>query len=144
MGTLAELYPNTWSGWPPAMPKGDRNVWRAFLATHGLEWREYAYDVELHGGPAPIVSEDPTMARTWARLIAKRADAIGFRAGGATLFEVRHNAAWQSVGQLIGYRDLFRLDYPNVVLEGAAIVTDAIDLQIRAVAERQGLAVIIV
>lgn len=143
MAALPQLYPHTWTGWPPAMPYGDRQVWRDFLERRGVEWPQYAYDVELHGGPAPIASSDPVMARTWQRLTAKRVDAVGMRAGRATLFEVRHNAAWQSVGQLIGYRDLWPRDFPELELEAAVIVTDAMDPQIRAIAERQLLAVIV-
>jgi len=141
MATLADRFPASWRGRPPAMPAGDFAVWQLFLAGAGAAWREYAYDVELHGGPTPLIDADPTMRRTWARLTAKRVDAIGIRASGLTLFEVRHFAAWQSVGQLIGYRDLFPLDYPGETVEACAIVTDEIDAQIRAVAERQGLLV---
>jgi hypothetical protein len=144
VATLPRRYPHTWSGWPPAMPYGDRQVWTLFLEQHGAEWPEYAYDVELHGGDRPSASDDAVMNRTWARLTAKRVDAVGIRAGRVTLFEIRHNAAWQSLGQLVGYRDLWPRDFPELQLEGAAIVTDAIDPQIRAVAERQGLQVLVV
>lgn len=125
------------------MPEGDYQVWRVFLTRRGHEWERYAYDVELHGGVAPIIDSDPALARQWARVIAKRVDAIGIRARGVTLFEVRHQAAWQSVGQLLGYRLLFPRDYGTVDIEAAVIVTDAIDAQIRAVAESHGLQVII-
>jgi len=144
MATLAALYPNTWRGRPPAMPAGDFAVWSLFLDQRGHEWRDYAYDVEIHGGATPIITAPGVPANTWARLIAKRIDAIGMRGSGLTLMEVRHNAAWQSVGQLIGYRDLFPLDYPTEIIEACAIVTDAIDPQIRAVAERQGLLIMLV
>jgi|SRR3990170_8157594 len=126
------------------MPQGDQIVWRLFLAQHGAEWPAYAYDVELTGGSGGAATPDPVMQQTWMRLTAKRIDAVGIRASGVTLFEVRHFAAWQSVGQLIGYRDLFPIDYPEQRIEAAIIVTDAIDQQIRAVAERQGLTIILV
>jgi hypothetical protein len=123
------------------MPQGDLAVWRIFLERRGRQWREYAYDVELHGGTTPIASVDPALAKDWARLIAKRVDVVGFRAAGATLFEVRTHAAWQTLGQLIGYRDLFPLDYPDQVLEQCVIVSDEMDAGIRRVAENQGLRV---
>lgn len=123
------------------MGLGDFDVWRVFLAQRGAEWSDYAYDVELdRSGPAVTV-DDPALRRMWTRLIAKRVDVVALRAGGATLIEVRTKAAWQSVGQLIGYRELWPRDYPGVPLEAALLVTDEIDPAIRAVAEGQGLAV---
>jgi hypothetical protein len=144
MATLADRFPASWRGRPPAMPAGDFSVWSLFLDGPGRAWREYAYDIELTGAAGPPLAADAIMQATWMRLIAKRVDAIAIRASGLTLMEVRHNAAWQSVGQLIGYRDLFPLDYPTEIVEACAIVTDAIDPQIRAVAERQGLLVMLV
>lgn len=141
MGDLTKRFPNTWTGWPPGMPQGDLAVWKIFLELRGREWREYAYDVELHGGTTPIVHVDPALAKDWARLIAKRVDVVGFNPAGATLFEVRTHAAWQTLGQLIGYRQLFPLDYPDQVLQQCIIVTDEMDPQIRAVALAQGLKV---
>ncbi len=123
------------------MGDGDRTVWSEFLARRGLEWGDYAYDVELdRSGPAVAV-DDPALRRMWTRLVAKRVDVVALRAGGATLIEVRTRAAWQSVGQLIGYRALWPRDYPGVPLEGALLVTDEIDPAIRAVAVAQGLQV---
>jgi hypothetical protein len=120
---------------------GDRQVWAEFLRRRGAEWSDYAYDVELdRSGPAVAV-DDPAMRRMWTRLVAKRVDAVALRSAGATLVEVRTKAAWQSVGQLIGYRALWPRDYPGVPLEGVLLVTDEIDAAIRAVAEGQGLAV---
>jgi len=125
------------------MPGGDWTVWQLFLDQRGTKWNEYAYDIELHGTLPPHQDALPEYTRAWSRVTAKRVDAIGFRAAGATLFEVRHNAAWQSLGQILGYRDLFKQDYPDITIESAAIVTDAIDPQIAAVAERQLINIIV-
>jgi len=144
VGDLSKLYPATWTGWPPAMPYGDRLVWSAFLAAHGHEWSDYAYDVELDRSGPGVEHDDPAMRKMWTRLIAKRVDVVALRAAGATLIEVRTRAAWQSVGQLIGYRELWPRDYPGVPLEGAIIVTNEIDPAIRSVAEGQQLRVLVV
>lgn len=144
MGDLSTRYPSTWRGVPAAMPGGDYGVWKLFLDLHGNEWSDYAYDIELHGNTRPIIDPDPALTRLWSRVTAKRIDAIGFRASGLTLFEVRHNAAWQSLGQLLGYRELFALDYPTEQIEQSIILTDAIDAAIRATAERYGLKIMLI
>lgn len=121
------------------MPAGDNSVWQRFLDARGAEWPEYAYDVELTGGVGGAATSDATMQATWIRLISKRVDAVGLRANRATLFEIRTRAAWQSIGQLIGYRRLFPIDYPAIPLDACMIVTDFIDPAIARVAEAEGL-----
>jgi hypothetical protein len=139
MASLSHYYAATWPGRPPGMPAGDWYVWKQFLQRHGHEWNGYAYDVELHGGAAPVASSDPAIARCWARAIAKRADVVAQRDAGLTVIEVRRDAGWSTIGQLLTYRRLFPLDYPAEQLEGALIVCETIDPDARATALEQGL-----
>lgn len=121
------------------MPAGDNNIWQRFLDARGPEWPEYAYDVELTGGAGAAATTDEVMQRTWMRLISKRVDVVALRAGRATLIEVRTRAAWQSLGQLIGYRHMWPIDYPTIPIDAALIVTDLIDPAIAQVAIAEGL-----
>lgn len=139
MATPYDTFETTWSGRPPAMPEGDATVWdkfKQFLIDH---WTTVAYDVELRDGPYPIVSDDPTMQAMWMKLTARRIDALAWRSNIATIIEVRHAAAWQSYGQLMGYLKLWPLNYPNIPVEGAWLVTDDIPDDIRSVAVSTGL-----
>lgn len=139
MPEIPKRYPGSWRGWPPSMPAGDNAVWQRFLNERGAEWPEYAYDVELTGGVGYATTNDQVMQATWMRLTAKRVDAIAFRAGRATLIEIRTRAAWQSVGQLIGYRHLFPIDHPDIPIDACMIVTDFMDPAIAQVAAAEGL-----
>ena len=141
MATLERFYPASWTGRPPQMPAGDFYVWKLFLSRRGHEWRDYAYDVELHGGPTPLVSTSPAMNRAWARSIAKRVDAVARNDAGLTLIEIRKNAGWSTLGQLLTYRRLFPLDYPNEQLAAALIVCETIDPDARETALEQDLEV---
>lgn len=141
MADLNTWYPANWNGRPPQMPPGDLFVWRMFLARRGTEWGAYAYDVELHGGPTPRASSDPGLARAWARCIAKRADVVARSDAGYTIIEVRRAAGWSTIGQLLTYRRMFPIDYPDRQTTGALIACETIDPDARETAEAEGLQV---
>ena len=121
------------------MPAGDLIVWRQFHATAARWWDSIAYDVEIRDGPWPIVSPDPTMQKMWMRNTSRRIDALAWRGNVATILEVRHAAAWQSMGQIIGYTNLWRSSYPNIPVVAVMLVTDTIPADIRQVAASQGI-----
>lgn len=64
---------------------------------------------------------------------------IAQRASGHTLIEVRRNAGWSTIGQLLTYRRMFPLDYPAEPLEAALIVCETIDPDARETARGLGL-----
>jgi len=132
-------YPPRWAGRPRQMPVTDWAVWRAWLARHGHEYEAFAYDVELFSTAVVPTTSDQTWAEFWMRAASKRIDAVGRRRGRWTLFEARRRAGWQSVGQLIGYRQLWPNDYPTKPLEDAWLLTDTIDPAIANVAITNGL-----
>lgn len=134
-------YEPTWIARPPGMETTDFSVWRVWLAEKGGQWNRYTYDIELWEGAAPATEADPAMRRMWARAVAKRIDAIGERGGMYTIFETRRGAGWQSIGQLIGYRRLFKSNYPGLILEDVWLLTDRIDPAIAATAQEEGIVV---
>lgn len=139
MPTINDRFPNTWNGRPQSMPVGDWVVWQRFLTKFRYDWPEYAYDVELEGSSQAAPDVDPTMRRTWARMIAKRIDVLAFRPAGVTIIEARTRATWQSLGQIIGYRYLLQKQQPQLTIEACAIVTDYMDPQIVEIANANGI-----
>lgn len=139
MASPYDTFPADWAGVPPAMPAGDLEVWRKFHPTAMRLWSSIAYDVEVRDGPWPIVSDDPAMQRMWMRNTARRIDAFCWANNVGTIIEVRHAAAWQSYGQLMGYTNLWRTSYPEIPVVAAWLVTDVIPADIRQVANDAGL-----
>lgn len=139
MATPYDTFPATWQGRPPAMPAGDYLVWQSFRDFAATLWESVAYDVELRDGPWPIVSADATMQAMWMKVTARRVDALGWLRNVAAIIEVRHAAAWQSYGQLLGYADLWTTTYPNIPVNGLWLVTDQIPPDIRTVANNSGV-----
>lgn len=121
----------TWEDW---------QAWEPWLAGPGAAWPEYSYDVELFTQPIPPGETDPALMRMWARNTAKRIDAVGHRHGGYDIFEARRFAGWSAIAQLLGYRDLWLINFPALPLGRLFLITERIDDPTRATAARNGIA----
>lgn len=139
MPTPYDTFPSSWAGRPPAMPAGDLIVWKLFQPFAAQLWKDIAYDVELRDGAWPIVSPDPMMQAMWMRNTARRIDAAAWLNNLVTIIEVRHAAAWQSFGQILGYADLWARTYPDIPVVGLWLVTDSIPDDIANVATASGV-----
>lgn len=134
-----EVYPANWVRKPPGMVWEDWQAWAPFLRDHGGNWSGYSYDVELYTQPMPATETDPAIIRMWLRNTAKRIDAVGWVDDRADIFEARRFAGWSAIAQLLGYRDLWNINFPSVKLGKLYLITESIDDVTRATAARQGI-----
>jgi len=126
---------------PEGMVFDDWQPWQAYLATPEAQRRLYAYNVRLSGGAAPEILTNPADAEYWQQLTDKRIDAVGRALDRFTIYEARRITGWSAIGQLVGYCQLWKLNFPELELEACVLVTERIDDAIRSVAVRQGLRV---
>lgn len=132
-------HPPSWTRKPPGMVWEDWQAWEPWLRGPGGAWPEYSYDVELFTqGLAPDQS-DPALLKMWARNTAKRIDAVGRRGGVHDIFEARRRTGWSAIAQLLGYRDLWLINFPGLALGDLWLITETIDDPTRATATRQGI-----
>jgi len=66
---------------------------------------------------------------------AKRIDVLGWCAGVASIIELRDNAGFSAIGQLLGYRHLFTKDFPDLTQVKMILVTNRQDRDILETAE---------
>lgn len=130
-----------WTRRPEGMVYDDWQPWQAWLKTDNGRRACYAYNVRLSSGAAPASITDPADRHHWEQLTDKRIDAVGRDAERFTIYEARRVTGWSAIGQLVGYCELWRLNFPEIRLEPCVLVTERIDDAIRAVALRQGLRV---
>jgi hypothetical protein len=129
----------SWARKPPGMVWEDWQAWRPWLIGPGQRWPEYAYDIELLTQPFPTGETDPAMIKMWMRNTSKRIDAVARTAAGYTIFEARRIAGWSAVAQLLGYRDLWLINFPALPLGDLWLITENIDDTVRALASRNGI-----
>ena len=89
-------------------------VWEAFLAKYGPLWDRFDYDVRVGKGH----EIDPNVADfikvMWEKVTPKRIDAVGWKDGKPTIFEVTPKASTGTYGHLPLYRHLFTVQYPDL------------------------------
>lgn len=124
---------------PPGMTWEDWQAWRPWLEGPGRAWERYTYDVELYIRDLELRAPTPALMRMWARNNGKRIDAVSCRGLLFDLFEARRGAGWSAVGQLLGYRDLWLLNFPALALGSLYLVSETCDDAVRALAARHGI-----
>lgn len=93
----------------PHMTPGDVPLFASFVLTpEGKSYEAWAFDVHLGSGvPTPGLSANPTLFDISAYLTQLRVDAVGWRNGQPTIFEVKPEARLNAVGQLVTYCDYY-------------------------------------
>lgn len=136
---IGPWYPPSWARQPPGMPWDDWTVWQPFMQGPGQAWPEFAYNVRLAVGDPETPPANEAALELWRELTAKRIDALGRRDGRYTIFEARRIAGWSAIAQLLGYRTLWTLNYPDLEVAELRLVTSACDTAIRLLASQHAI-----
>lgn len=118
------VFPPTWRGRYPHMREVDMPLWNRFLELYGSEFRGFAYDVRVGPPSGAAAGYDSQTQAVFAALTQLRIDAVGERDSELTLFEVKPYAGIGTVGQLIGYRDLYVAQFAPAGRVSLGVVTD--------------------
>ncbi|MGH7751465.1 MAG: hypothetical protein ACREN5_01500 [Gemmatimonadales bacterium] len=121
------------------MREVDMPLWNRFLELYGGLWEAFEYDVRV--GPASGAARgfDPETQAVFESLTKLRIDAVGFARDGTWLFEVKPFAGIGTVGQLVGYRDLYLRDFRPAGAVGLGVVTDRFQPAVGEVFKVQGI-----
>jgi len=114
----------------PGMTWVESQIARAWLSKHGAEYDEISFNVRLGDGVAVGEGYTPEIQRMATLLTQKRADIVGRVGDQVDLIEVKVRIAFPVMGQLIGYRGLWKRDHPEIpvrrlVAIGRSVVQDA-------------------
>jgi hypothetical protein len=97
----------------PGMTYVESEITRAWLKTHGAEYESIDFNVRLGEGVQLAGEWDDSTRRAATMLSQKRADIVALRAGVVTIVEVKVRIGLPALGQLIGYRELWRREHPD-------------------------------
>lgn len=97
----------------PHMIKAEANVWNRFL----LEFPDYFdgcdYDWRVGDGMLVKPEWEENIKRMATMITQKRIDVVGWKGDSPTIVEVKNRAELSTLGQILGYFDLFVKDFPN-------------------------------
>lgn len=122
----------------------DVAVWDRFLDAHGFEYVGFRYDVHVGGEVVKQSAWTDKIFYMASWLAAKRIDAVGYKAGETTIFEVKPEAGVTAVGQLVTYKMLFIEKYRPIGLLTCALVCANATIDETHVLEAQGFKVFVV
>jgi hypothetical protein len=139
---LGRIYAPTWHGTPPHMARRDVPLWWRFLDQRGQDYQGFFYDAALGDGTDPGPDQPEEYRYGFIRLTRLRADAIGVRPEGWTLFEVRPNAGAGAFGALATYQALWEADPPDKRSLRPTLITDVLRPELKPIYARAGITVL--
>jgi len=110
----------------PGMSQAESRILRSWIQNHGAEWD--AIDVEARLGAGVLLSPhfDQKFRKDWERRTKARPDAIATRAPDLVLIiEAKEQATSEAVWQVLGYRDLYRAEYPLARIQTLIVCAEA-------------------
>jgi len=113
----------------PGMTFVESEITRAWLNRHGPEYDKIEFNVRLGDGVEVGDGYTPEIQRMARLLTQKRADIVAWVGDQVDLVEVKVRIAFPVIGQLIGYRGLWRQQHVetpvrSLIAIGRAIVPD--------------------
>jgi hypothetical protein len=105
----------------------DKEVWDRFVRKFPDRFDTVDYDVHVGSGIETPEEPESKPAQQWKDLTRKRIDVIGWQQDFATIIEVKKRVGLATLGQVLGYRFLYRRENPAVLLKPLLILCAKID-----------------
>lgn len=106
------------------MAQSDRAIWLRYLMLGGGQYGPFSYDVRVGDGVLMPAGTSIIGYKAAYALTTKRIDVLSVSDNVHTIYEVKKRAGLSAVGQLIGYRTLYRAQIPNDQIVKVSLVTD--------------------
>lgn len=106
------------------MSEPEKAIWLRYLMAGGTSLAPFEYDLRVGRGLDMGAAATGFEVRTAAALTTKRIDAIARSGSTIVIFEVKQRAGLGSIGQMIGYRDLYLQTFPTSTTVEMLLVTD--------------------
>lgn len=123
----------------PGFQAGEQVIAKAWLAEHGRAYAAFGFNVRIGQGVTPR-DDVPEYARRFVvKTTQKRIDVVAFRDAGVTLWEVKIQANLGALGQMLGYKHLWELQFPDWPVLEFGILCHLISLDTATVYTKNGM-----
>ncbi len=137
-------FPYEWRFKYPHMIKQEATVWNRFIVEYPGYFESCDYDWRVGEG-MPILEEWTDNIKRMAKMITqKRIDVLGWTGDQPTIVEVKNRAELDTLGQILGYFDLFTRVFKNFPAPGMLIVCHMIGPDDRFVMEKHDIKIVTV
>lgn len=105
----------------------DKIIWERFIDSFPDRFHTVDYDIHVGTGIVPPEEADVLISDQWRNLTMKRIDVIGWKNNHATIIEVKRRVGLDTLGQVLGYNFLYKLQNPDIVSPSLLVVCARID-----------------
>jgi hypothetical protein len=119
-------------------------IWERFLEKYPARCSRYEYDVKVGEGIPVDPSWPENIQRMATQLTQGRVDVVGFSPGVVHIIEVKPDASFSALGQVLGYMFLYKLTYPGMYRLVGEVVSDRVSGDAARMFEENAIAVFIV
>jgi len=126
----------------PHMIQAEANVWNRFLEEYPDFFDGCDYDWRVGVGMSVKPEWEENIKRMATMITQKRIDVIGWNGESPTIVEVKNRAELSTMGQILGYFDLFVKDFPNFKDPEMLVLCHMVGADDRFVMEKHGIRII--
>ena len=139
-----EIVPVSYQGAYPNMAKRDEQVWRKFLSIHAARFTGYAYNVAMGGTRFTHPTAQEADITAWQYKTALKIDVAAFAPGEVWIIEVKPEAQVGALGAAVAYTLVAEREQIFDRPLKPAIVCEYVQPDVQWVAERLGVAIVVV
>ncbi len=130
--------------WYPHMKPRDVAIWERFIDKYPNIYEKVQYDFGIGDIPDFIVNASSIEGQRMAELYKLKIDVLGYRDGIIELIEVKPEAGPSTIGQVLGYVQIYLRDEKPSLNVSPVIVTDVLRPNMEFLCNQQGVKIIIV
>ncbi len=128
----------------PHMLGDDIPIWERYLSLFPDEFDSVDYDFRVGEGIPPLDHLPENIKRDAKALTQKRIDVLAWNGENPTIIEVKKRAGLSTLGQILGYAALFKMDFRNIKEPELLIVTGKVYPDDLFVLEDKNIKVVVV
>lgn len=130
--------------WYPHMKPRDIEIWERFIAKYPDAYEKCQYDFAVGDVPPFIASASSREGQAMGELYKLKIDVLGYKGDTIDLIEVKPDAGASSIGQVLGYVELYKRDVKPTQAIRPVIVTSSLRTNMEFLTAQQGVKLFIV
>jgi len=110
----------------PHLLGDDIHIWNRFIDRYPQRFNTVDYDIHVGTGIKDTHEDNTNFSDQWRNLTKKRIDVVGWKNQQPTIIEVKKRVGLDTLGQILGYRILYKKENPNAPSPALLIVCESI------------------
>ena len=128
----------------PHMKPNDVAIWERFIEQFPDAYETVQYDVAIGDVPAFMEERSSREGQAMKELYRLKIDVLGYKGNTIDLIEVKHEAGASSIGQLLGYVELYKRDFEPSAPVRPVLLSNILKPNMQYLTEQQNIKLIVV